>query len=147
MHLKRLLPSIASRIGVFTSTWNLRDISAILYGLQCLREDDDGNLDILAVMTKALNESIVIGNAASAQSIAITLLGMQNNKLKERQSIELLRSITIMIKSCKESLSAQNVGNALYGMLSMSSDHGEVRSMISALSGRSEERRGGKECW
>ena len=37
------------------------------------------------------------------------------------------------VHGCKESLSAQAVGNALYGMRSMSSDHPEVRSMTSAL--------------
>ena len=136
LHLKRHLPSIASRIEVFTSAWKLRDISAILYSLQCLGEDDDGYLAILAVMTKAMSESIGKGEAASSISISLTLLGLQKNRLRERQSIELLRSVTMMINSCKESLSAQAVGNALYGMQSMSSDHAEVRSMISALSGK-----------
>jgi hypothetical protein len=37
------------------------------------------------------------------------------------------------VRSCRESLSAQHVGNALYGMQCMSSDHVEVRSLLSAL--------------
>jgi hypothetical protein len=52
LHLKRLLPSIASRIEVSTPACRLRDISAILYSLQFLREDDDGYLAILAVITE-----------------------------------------------------------------------------------------------
>ena len=35
--------------------------------------------------------------------------------------------------SCRESLSAQAVGNALYGMQGLSSDSVEVRALISAL--------------
>ena len=133
LHLKRHLPSIASRIGVCTSSWKLRDISAILYGLQCLREDDDGYLAIIAVMAEAIRQTVGSGEAASAVSISLTLLGLQKNKLRDRQSIELLHSITIMIKSCKESLSAQEVGNALYGMKGMSSDHAEVRDRKSVV--------------
>ena len=137
LHLKRHLPAIASRIESLSSvSWRPIDVSAALYGLQCLAEDDDGYLAVVTSMTAALAKSTRSGEAVASQSISMTLLGLQNNTLGARQSLELLDSITIMIQSCKESLSAQEVGNALYGMQSMSSDHSEVRSMISALSGK-----------
>jgi hypothetical protein len=34
---------------------------------------------------------------------------------------------------CKAAFSAQNVGNALYGLQGMSSEHSEVRDMLSSL--------------
>ena len=136
LHLKRHLPSIASRIEALSTTWKFRDSSAILYSLQCLQEEDDGYLAIVTVMTKAISKSIGSGEVASAKAISIALLGLQNNKLRARQSIELLDSMTLMIKSGKQSFDAQAVGNALYGMQGMSSDHVEVRSMISALLGK-----------
>ena len=37
------------------------------------------------------------------------------------------------MRDCEEKLSAQNVGNALYGLQGMSSECPEVREMISAL--------------
>ena len=37
------------------------------------------------------------------------------------------------MRSCTASLNAQEVGNAVYGLRCMSSDHVEVRSLLSAL--------------
>jgi hypothetical protein len=37
------------------------------------------------------------------------------------------------VRSCKEGLNAQAVGNALYGLQKLSSDHAEVRDVFSAL--------------
>ena len=121
-HLKRHLPAIASQVEILSSaSWRPIDISATLYGLQCLVEDDDGYLAVVASMTAALVKSTQRREAVPSHSISMALLGLQNNKLKTRQSLELLGSITIMIKKCQESLDAQAVGNALYGMQSMSS--------------------------
>ena len=137
LHLKRNLPAIASRIKKLpTVSWRYRDISAVVYGLQCLREDDDGYLAVVAAMTAALVKSNQSREAVPFKSISMAMIGLQKNKLRARQSVELLNSIMIMTKSCHESPDAQEVGNALHGMQSMSSDHAEVRSMVSALSGK-----------
>ena len=40
-----------------------------------------------------------------------------------------------MVEACKESLGAQAVGNALYGLQGMSSDRPEVLELLSALPG------------
>ena len=137
LHLKRNLPAIASRIKKLpTVSWRYRDISAVVYGLQCLREDDDGYLAVVAAMTAALVKSNQSREAVSFKLISMAMIGLQKNKLRARQSVELLNSIMIMTKSCHESPDAQEVGNALHGMQSMSSDHAEVRSMVSALSGK-----------
>ena len=124
LHLKRNLPAIASRIKKLpTVSWRYRDISAVVYGLQCLREDDDGYLAVVAAMTAALVKSNQSREAVPFKSISMAMIGLQKNKLRARQSVELLNSIMIMTKSCHESPDAQEVGNALHGMQSMSSDH------------------------
>ena len=137
LHLKRNLPAIASRLEKSTTaTWRYRDISAVLYGLQCLVEDDDGYVGVVAAMGAALVRSTRHGEAVPFQSRSMAMIGLQKNRLRARQSVELLDSIIVMTKNCRESPNAQNVGNALYGMQSMSSDHAEVRSMVSALLGK-----------
>ena len=42
------------------------------------------------------------------------------------------------MERCRETLDAQAVGNALYGLQGMSSDNAEVRSLVRALSGHVE---------
>ena len=137
LHLKRHLPSIASRIeSLLSYSWRPKDVSSALYGLQCLQENDDGYLIVVAAMTAALSKSIQSGRVTPWQSISMIMVGLQKNGLNASQSLDLVRSLTIAMKSCEESLSAQALGNALYGMQSMSSDYAEVRSMLSALSGK-----------
>jgi hypothetical protein len=41
--------------------------------------------------------------------------------------------LAVKIRNCKGDLKPQNVGNALYGLQKMSSDHSEVREVLSAL--------------
>ena len=135
LHLKRHLPIIASRIeNLLSDSWRPIDVAAMLYSLQCLQEDDDGYMIIVAAMTVALSKCIESGQAVPSRSLSMIIVGLQRNRLTVRQSIDLISSTTLAIKSCNESFSAQAVGNALYGMQCMSSDHAEVRSMISALS-------------
>jgi hypothetical protein len=50
-----------------------------------------------------------------------------------------LRELAPKIKECKETLSAQAVGNALYGLQNMSSDVDEVRSVLRELAPKVKE--------
>jgi hypothetical protein len=50
----------------------------------------------------------------------------------------LVRALSGQVERCRESLDAQAVGNALYGLQGMSSDAAEVRSLVRALSGQVE---------
>jgi hypothetical protein len=45
----------------------------------------------------------------------------------------MLSALAPRVESCREALSAQAVGNVLYGLQGMSSDSAEVRAMLSAL--------------
>ena len=130
---RSLLRVLLPKVQGCTANYNSQNVANALYGLQCLVEHDDGYLAVVASMTAALVKSNRRGEAVPPQSISMALLGLQKNKLRAHQSLELLDRLTILIKSCRESSSSQQVGNALYGMQSMSSDHVEVRSMISAL--------------
>ena len=137
LHLKRHLPAAASRIeNLLSNSWKPIHVAATLYGLQCLQEDDDGYLTIAAAMTAAFSKLIQNGQAVPSRSISMIIVGLQRNGLKARQSRDLVKSVTLAIESCTETFNAQEVGNALYGMQSMNSDHAEVRSMISALAGK-----------
>jgi hypothetical protein len=46
---------------------------------------------------------------------------------------EILSAVVLKVESCRETLTAQAVGNALYGLQGLSSDYSEVREILSAL--------------
>ena len=57
--LKIHLPAIASRLNKLSSLlWSFRDISSLVYGLQCMTEKDNGLPSYLSVVTKVVTESI-----------------------------------------------------------------------------------------
>lgn len=84
------------------ASWRPIDDSAALYGPQCLLEDNDGYLGVVASMTAALVKSIRSGEALSVRSVSMAVLGLQNNGMRASQSLELLDCSTILISSCQD---------------------------------------------
>jgi hypothetical protein len=58
------------------------------------------------------------------------LQGMSSDSTEVRELLSVLR---VKVSECREPLSAQAVGNALYGLQGMSSDSTEVRELLSVL--------------
>ena len=131
------MTTIAEKLRSFTDTdWKFRDIAAIFYGLQSFKESDDGVMDIVSILTDAVEESVNRNLPQRSQDISMTLLGLQNIGSDTGLIRKLLSLITKMTLSCIENFDEQNVGNSLLGLQSMSSDCAEVRSFLSALTGR-----------
>ena len=131
--LKRHLPALATRLGRMQSSWRLKEISLIVYGLQCFRESDKGYLDILRIvstfMKQKLHEAVVIYPG----SLSMMCLGLQSNKFKRNESIELLSLLPYMVGSCPGPLSAQSIANILYGLQGMSSRRPETLALLKIL--------------
>ncbi len=51
----------------------------------------------------------------------------------------MLSALAAKVRDCREPLSAQEVGNALYGLQGCSSDRAEVREVLSALAAKVRE--------
>ena len=150
-HMMRRLPDIASNLDLLASSaWKYKEISFILYGLQSCKESNDGYLRIMMTMSKIAVLTILRKEAISSQNLSMMLYGLRSNKFKHKESKEMLSCLPRIVEKCMEPLSAQEVGNALYGIQGMSSDDADVRSLVRVLAGqverRSEERRVGKEC-
>jgi hypothetical protein len=134
-HLKRNLPAVARRLDSLSlQKWNYLRLSWVIYGMQCLDEDDSGYIDIIKIMTRILNElekkrALII----YPQSIAMMLLGLQNNKFKCKESLQLVAAIGQVTPKCGDKFTAQNVGNALYGIQNLNCTHPETLVLLSAL--------------
>ena len=134
-HLKRHLPAVARRLeSVSPRKWNYLRISWVIYGMQCLDEDDSGYMDIIKIMTRILNvlyrKGVLI---IYPQSIAMMLLGLQNNKFKCKESLQLVAAIGQLTLNCGDKFTAQNVGNSLYGIQNLNCTHPEALLLLSAL--------------
>ena len=132
--LKKHLPSIASRLQTLSSVkWRAKDFSFVIYGLQCLEEDDAGYVEVLSIMTGIANKTVWDPKNINSQLVTMMLCGLQKNRCAMPESRLFLAELTQIIYKCTESLDAQAVGTALYGIQRLSSDSAEVRALISAL--------------
>jgi hypothetical protein len=61
------------------------------------------------------------------------LYGLQGMSSDCSEVRDVLSSLAIKVRSCREDLDAQAMGNALYGLQGMSSDCSEVRDVLSSL--------------
>mmetsp|Transcript_8709 Transcript_8709/g.8639 ORF Transcript_8709/g.8639 Transcript_8709/m.8639 type:complete len:545 (+) Transcript_8709:268-1902(+) len=117
--LKKHLPAIVTQLKELSSSiWTFQDISGVIYGLQYMTVNEVGVKNILSIMTTVAAKSLLdvkITQSLQGQHIAMLLYGLQ------------------MTASCGNQFKAQEVGNALYGLKGMSSDCGEVRDLLSAL--------------
>ena len=133
-YLKVHLPVIASKLKTFSAAgWKFRDISTIIYGLQCFSEDDDGLIDILSLMTDLAAQGIAENQQLKSQDISMLLLGIQEMSSTVEAVPKLLSVITKMVSSCGDNFDEQNIGNALFGLKNMTNDCEEVKSLLSAI--------------
>ena len=136
LHMIRRLPDLSRKLdSMESSVWSYREISNIIYGLQCCKESDEGYLTIMLTMSKIATLTAMRGEMIQSQSLSMLLYGLRSNKFKQTESRELLSCLHKIAVNCKEPLSAQAVGNALYGLQGMSSDDADVRLLVRALSG------------
>ena len=133
-HLIRRLPDIASKLDLLASSiWKYKEISFILYGLQSCKESNEGYLKIMATMSKIAAATVLRKEAISGQDMAMIFYGLRGNKLKHKESKEMLSCVPSIVEKCTEPLSAQEVGNVLYGLQGMSSDDADVLSLVRVL--------------
>ena len=127
-HMIRRLPDITRKLdSMVSSAWNYKDIAYIMYGLQSCKESDDGYLTIMSTMSKIATRTALRDEAILGQGLSMILYGLKGNKFEQKESKEMLSCLHRIAIKCQEPLSAQAVGNALYGMQGMSSDDAEVR--------------------
>jgi hypothetical protein len=132
--LREHLPAIAKRLKeVNPSDWKFRDISTIMYGLQCSRDNDSGVIDVLTVITAAAERGATENLRVTSQDASMMLLGLRKISYGHDASRKLLSVITKIIQKCTDLYDEQNIGNSLLGLQGMSSDCLEVRLLLNAL--------------
>lgn len=113
--------------------WSFKNISRVIYGLQCLSVKDSGYTEIIITMTDIANDNMKRNNDFPPQNLSMSLYGLQRNNCEDEPSRRLLSVLAKMTTQCIGTFNSQCVGNSLYGLQGMSSEHEEVREMLTAL--------------
>jgi hypothetical protein len=138
-HMIRRLPDIASKLeSMVSARWNYKEIAFIMYGLQSCKESDDGYLTIMSTMSKIVTRTAERDEAILDQGLSMILYGLQSNKFEQKESREMLSCLHKIAIKCQEPLSAQAVGNALYGLQGMSAigSSGELQGVTGCTGSR-----------
>jgi hypothetical protein len=132
--LSEHLPAIAKRLKEANpGDWRFRDISTIMYGLQCSKDSDIGVIEVLTVITAAAERGVTESLPVTSQDASMMLLGLRKISCGHEASRKLLSVILKIIQSCTDHYDEQNIGNSLLGLQGMSSDYLEVRLLLNAL--------------
>ena len=133
-YLRVHLPVIAAKLKTFPAAdWNFRDISTIVYGLQCFKVDDDGVIDILSLMCTLVEHGINEKQLIKSQDVSMLLLGLQKMCSSREEVSKFLSLITIMVTGCDDHFNEQNIGNALLGLQSMTNNSQGRESLMLSL--------------
>ena len=137
--MKVHMPAIGSRLETLSSLpWSFINIAFIFYGLQRMKESDNGLTRILKIMTEIAGEASLKEQKPSAQNISMILLGFQKNKCADEATKNLLPLVAKLISSCTDKFDAQHISTSLYGMQSMSTACPHVRLILTALTAKIE---------
>lgn len=133
-HITRHLPIIAEKLlELSPEKWSVRDISAVLYGLQYITEGDKGCLDIIEVMADIIQANLDRKLDAKGQDIACLFMGLQRINSESDQITKLLSVVALLINQSDEKFSHDHLTNSFYGLLKMNSENQGVRDVLSAL--------------
>jgi hypothetical protein len=136
-HLKKHLPVIAEKLlELSTELWKFRDISAVVYGLQFLTEEDKGSLDIVEVMADIIESNLDHGLDARGQDISSLFMGLQRMNSESAQITKLLSVVALVINQSDGKFTHEHVTNSFYGLLKMNSVNPAVRDVLSALTNK-----------
>lgn len=132
--LREHLSAIAKRLSeVNTSDWKFRDISTIMYGLQCCKDTDSGVIEVLTVITAAAERGVTESLPVTSQDASMMLLGLRKIGCEHEASRKLLSVTTKIIQNCTDHFDEQNIGNSLLGLREMPIDCLEVRLLLNVL--------------
>lgn len=138
-YIKKHLPAIAFRLRELETSatvWSFRDISAVINGLQYMDNNDQGVLDIIAIMTRISYHSISYKHSAKSDEIVFLLAGLQrissvNDENKDVRG--LISVITILMNNCHQKFRHQDMADVAYCLQGMNSDYIEVRELLSTV--------------
>lgn len=133
LHLKRHLPALAIRVGKIQSPCRYKEISTIIYGLQCYKESDKGYIEIIRIASKLIKTKIQEAATISTGNLTMIFIGLQNNKFERNESMEFLSLLPLVVKACSMPLDAQSLSNMMYGMKGMTSYQPETLALLKAL--------------
>lgn len=140
MLLRFYMPVISARVKMLESkSWNFTHISCVVFGLQRMKERDNGVLDILASMTELADKTASKREVPNSHHISMMLRGLEKFEGTQKETKDFLVLTVKMMKACVTMFDAQHISSCLYGLQSMKSDSKEVRDVLVVLTERIKE--------
>ena len=135
--LKKHLPLLATQLKKL-NMWGFRDASAVIYGLQYMNEVDQGVLEIIQIMTIAINYiNANLNEKIQEKDVTKLLNGLQRLSSESREVLELLNAITYTLQNCcYQRFTNKNISSSINSLTNMKSDNIEVRTLLSVLSNK-----------
>ena len=133
-NMARNLPALAVHLQNLTeSRWTSSSIAFVMCGLQNFDEKVKGYLKIVSSMNKIIKRAIRFNVPFEYKHSAMALLGLQNNRLCDKASLELLSNIASMMRLSNDVPTSRSLANALYALKSMNSTSSQVQLMLSCI--------------
>jgi hypothetical protein len=140
MLLRFYMPVISARVNMLKSkSWNFTQISCVVFGLQRMKERDNGVLDILASMTELADKTASKREVPNSHHISMMLRGLEKFEGSQQETKDFLVLVVKMMKACSTMFDAQHISSCLYGLQSMKSSSKEVRDVLVVLTERIKE--------
>ena len=130
-------PAIAARLSALQAQpWTFWQIAAVLSGLKCLRETEDGIQNIIEIMTHITRQSLDRGASVAPDDITLMLSGLGRIVAREHATQNLLSVITEAITKCTGDFTNVEIIKCLRSLQGKSTEQSEVRALLSVLTER-----------
>jgi len=132
--VRALVRVLANLIHRSDATLRPQEVANALYGLQGMNDQHEEVRELLvALEDKVLRSRAGDGGSLGPTEIGASLYGFQRMSGDSPAVRGLLAAVTTKMLNFKMRLNAQAVGNALWGLQGMGSEHAEVRDVVKVL--------------
>ena len=125
-------PKIAARLEeLLSESWAFWQISAVINGMRCMRENEEGIQKMCTVTSKMIDMALNRGEVVLAADITMIMLGVTRLVGREVETRKLLHSVAEAVKKCEEDFTPEELITGLRGLQGKPSGSPETLVLVS----------------
>jgi hypothetical protein len=130
-------PKIAARLEeLISESWAFWQISAVINGMRCMRENEEGIQKMCTVTAKMIDRAINRGEVVLAGDVTMIMLGVTRLVGREVETRKLLHSVADIFRKCEEDFTPEELVTCMRGLQGKPSGSPEVLVLVSLLTER-----------
>lgn len=130
--VNNLLVALAGQINTSHSKFTVKDLSDCLFGMQHMRVDTQGTRSLLLALSKKM-EGLHFAQD-EGREFARALYGLQCLSPHAQESVQLLRSLTMMINNSERiDLTPEMIGEGMFGLQNLHHSHRSTLDLLAAV--------------